>query len=154
MLTYKMAFLSPMCTSKVISRVVPDVVTSPRPTRLSNICLIVAANRDLSSVLRGIAKVKTTTDVSACEIYRLYVDNSVPNADDVDPNSVVPDYVVDFDTIEVVPKPRGSQLVIEGDPYAGMDVPDRWTNIPSTIDLMRRAPKPLVEDDPPYNPYR
>jgi len=155
MLTYKMAYLSDNWTSKVVSRVVRDVLTTQRLCRLENIMLIVAANRDLTSVLKGIADVKCTGDLSECNIYRVYVDRSVPRADDApDPESVVPPDVFDFDIIEVVPPPRENQLVFEHDPYAGINLPYRGVRIPSTMDIMKRAPKPIPEDEPPYNPFR
>lgn len=154
MLTYKMGFLSTCWTPRVISRVVRDVLTSQRLTRIEKICLVVAANKDLTSVLRGIMGVKTTTDVSGCEIYRLYVDESVtqqPN--DPDPETIVPPEAQGFETIVIAPRGHNVGLIVEKDPYAGRYLPDRFQRIPSTIDRMRNAPKPLPNDEPSWRPF-
>jgi hypothetical protein len=152
---YKMAFVSDVWTSKVVSRVIRDVLTTQRLSRLNNVLLVVAANRELSNVLKGITKVKTTTDLTECQIYRLYIDNSIERPEDSpEPETVLPDYVDEFDTIEVAPPRRKSYLNVEGDPYAGINLPYRGQSIPSTIDIYRRAPKPVPEDEPPFNPYR
>lgn len=154
MLTYKMAFISNVWTPRVINRVVRDIVTSARLTKVENIRLIAAANRDITKVLRGVQGIRFTTDLTNCEIYRLYVDQSVieqPN--DPDPESVMPEGVFDFETIIVVPKPRDMSLVVDKDPYGGVYLPDRFQAIPSTIDQYRNAPKPVVDDEPMWQPW-
>jgi hypothetical protein len=154
MLTYKMCFISNIWTSRVINRVVRDVLTSQRLCKVENIRLIVAANRDLQSVLTGLTNVKFTTDLSDCEIYRLYVDKSVaPLPNDPSPESFIPEGVPTYDTITVVPLPKARNLRIEKDPYAGVHLPDRFQRIPSTIDQYMNAPKPTPEDEPEWRPY-
>lgn len=153
MLTYKVGFVSNFWTPRVINRVVRDVLTSARLCKVNDIRLIVATNHDISKMLVGVQGIRFTTDLAACEIYRLYVDESVPRQDDKEPEQFMPDGVFDYETITVAQKPQPRNLHVDEDPYAGAYLPDRFERIPSTIDQMRNAPKPEVQDEPEWGPW-
>lgn len=156
MLLYKMAFLSNLWTPKVLTRVTRDILNVQRLTKANRILLCVASNRDLTAVLAGVQNIQTTTDLSDCQVYRVYVDRSMGEfpAGTPEPEDVLPQDIIEFDFIDVGNPPVNRTLKVDKDPYAGIHLPDRFTYIKPTMDQMRDAPKPVPYDEPPYNPFR
>jgi hypothetical protein len=142
---YKLGLVSDTWTSMVRNRVLRDMLTIDRLARKRGIHLVLAANVDLKPMFAGVIDVTLTEDLVGCETYRVYIDYEYHKEDtDIqDPMSVLerlPDDV-DYEVVEMNKGKRLPGLVVEKDPYAGVNLESHDIQIiMETIDLDRKPP--------------
>lgn len=138
------------------NRALRDVLLMDRVCRTNRVNMEVATNDVETGHISAMVKVSLSHNLVGCNVYRLYVDKSLETesmrSGAHEPGDWIPDGA-DYETITINKAPSRPGLIVETDPYAGVQLPDRFQRIPETISLDRPAPQHNAPDEPTWSPY-
>jgi hypothetical protein len=147
---YKLLVLFSALTPQVTSRIVRDLLAIQRLANVNKLELVVACDKELDSKVNALGLTPTRDHASAQSAF-IYVEGEDLPEELEDRIPDEEECAVDIKYLAPNQAPTPG-LVIESDPYIGMDIPEDRQEIPETMPLDRPAPKGNP-GEPPLIPF-